>query len=146
MKPKPMVYQPKREVGLLYNDIFEGYHYYILTLGTHPTAYIEIPKNNILYGKHYERIYNMGIYLPVNGGLTYSNNHLWISESTVMRESWFIGWDYAHYGDYYGADETMPEELKMKGKKWTTEEIIEECKNAIYDLKQQLEVINSHGQ
>ena len=49
----------------------------------------------------------------------------------VKSENWFIGWDYAHCGDYCGYEEYMPESIITYGKKWTTEEIIEECKNAI---------------
>ena len=43
-----------------------------------------------------------------------------------MLNGWFIGWDYAHYNDYCGYDETLPIEFKRGGKKWTTEEIQEE--------------------
>lgn len=69
----------------------------------------------------------IGCDIDVNGGLTYSDNEL----MGIKSENWFIGWDYAHCGDYYGYEETMPESIRTYGKKWTTEEIIEECKNAI---------------
>ena len=52
----PMLYKDKRTINLLYNDIYEGYHFYILNLGTHPTAYIEIPKGNKLFGVGYSNI------------------------------------------------------------------------------------------
>ena len=142
MEPRPMIYQKDRIIQLLYNDIFMGYHYYVLNLGTHPTAYIEIPRKNILYGKDYDEIYKMGINLDVNGGLTYSDNYLLTGERTTMCESWFIGWDYGHCYDYYGG---FDEQLNKNNKKWTTKEIIDECKNAIYQLVKQLEVLESHG-
>ena len=126
-----MIYQNDRKVELLYNDIFKGYHYYILNLGTHPTAYIEIPKTSKLYGKDYDEIYKIGIDLNVNGGLTYSKDHLCTGEGTVMVESWFIGWDYCHCWDYYGG---FDNNLNKGNKKWTTKEIIEECKKAIEQL------------
>ncbi len=43
--------------------------------------------------------------LDVHGGLTYSNNYLCISENKKVEGWIFIGWDYAHYGDYAGYEE-----------------------------------------
>ena len=122
---KQMKYQKNRKIELLYNAIYKNYHYYILNLGTHPTAYVEIPKEHKLYGKDYNNID-----IDVHGGLTYSNDKLFISQFTILDNSWFLGWDYAHcydYSGYYEADDF----LNTQAKKWTTEEIIEECKNAI---------------
>lgn len=36
---KEMIYTVENKRELLYNNIFLGFHYYILNLGTHPTAY-----------------------------------------------------------------------------------------------------------
>lgn len=127
MKIKEMEYGKERRTELLCKDKYKNYNYYVLNLGTHPTAYIEIPKENKLYRKSYDEIYKIGCDIDVNGGLTYSDNEL----MGVKSENWFIGWDYAHYGDYCGYEEYMPESVRTYGKKWTTEEIIEECKNAI---------------
>lgn len=130
---KEMQYQADRNIELLNSGIYKNYNYYILSLGTHPTAYIEIPKDNKIYKKDYREID-----LYVHGGLTYSRNFLWISEEKKL-EGWFIGWDYAHYGDYVGYELMFPENLRIKEeKKWTTEEILEEVKDAI----SQLEVLN----
>lgn len=127
MKIKEMEYGKERRTELLCKDKYKNYNYYVLNLGTHPTAYIEIPKENKLYRKSYDEIYKIGCDIDVNGGLTYSDNEL----MGVKSENWFIGWDYAHCGDYCGYEEYMPESIRTYGKKWTTEEIIEECKNAI---------------
>lgn len=130
---KEMQYQADRNIELLDSGTYKNYNYYILSLGTHPTAYIEIPKDNKIYKKDYSEID-----LYVHGGLTYSRNFLWISEEKKL-EGWFIGWDYAHYGDYVGYELMFPENLRIKEeKKWTTEEILEEVKDAI----SQLEVLN----
>lgn len=131
MKPKEMIYRPKRKIELLYNQIYKGYHYYILSLGVHPTAYIEIPRSNILFNKNWKQLYDMGVYLPVNGGITYSSDKLWTGDNTIMQNSWFIGWDYAHCDDYLGYDELYPLEIRTGGKKWTIKEIIKECENGI---------------
>ena len=127
MKIKEMEYGKERRTDLLCKDKYKNYNYYVLNLGTHPTAYIEIPKEDKLYGKSYDEIYRIGCDIDVNGGLTYSDNEL----MGISSDNWFIGWDYAHCGDYCGCEETMPESIRTYGKKWTTKEIIEECKNAI---------------
>jgi len=127
MKIKEMEYGKERKTELLCKDKYKNYNYYVLNLGTHPTAYIEIPKEDKLYGKSYDEIYRIGCDIDVNGGLTYSDNEL----MGISSDNWFIGWDYAHCGDYCGYEETMPESIRTYGKKWTTKEIIEECKNAI---------------
>ena len=131
---KEMIYTDKNKRELLYNNIFLGFHYYILNLGTHPTAYVEIPKSH----KYFEKGYN-DIDIDCHGGLTYSKESLKISDNVILDNSWFIGWDYAHAGDYYGYD------IKWKGtdldsednKKWTLFEIIEECKEVIKQLNEE---------
>lgn len=126
MKIKQMVYQKDRKIELLYKGNYKGYNYYILNLGTHPTAYIEIPKGHKLYQKNYD-----DIYINVHGGLTYSDDNL----MGIKSENWFIGWDYAHYDDYAGFYDDIPDYLKNNNlKRWTTEEIIEECKNGIEQI------------
>ena len=127
---KPMVYQKDRDIELLYNDIYRGYHFYILNLGTHPTVYVEIPKNHKYFQKSYIDIEN----IYVHGGLTYSDDFLMTSYGTIMKNSWFIGWDYGHCDDYcFDLND---------GKVWTTEEIIEDCINVINQLNdEEIEVL-----
>ena len=129
-KIKPMIYQKDRKMELLHKGEYKGYNYYILNLGTHPTAYIEIPKENKLYGKDYNEIYEMGYDIDVHGGLTYSDDKL----MCIKSENWFIGWDYAHCDDYMPFYDELQKGLFQKLKKWTTEEIIEECKSAINQI------------
>ena len=125
MKIKEMKYQKDRKMELLYTDKYKNYKYYILNLGTHPTAYIAIPKGHKLYGQDYDDIYDI-CDIDVHGGLTYSSHNL----LGIDSEDWFIGWDYAHcydYSGYYDKNDFLNENTK----KWTTEEIIEECKSVI---------------
>ena len=63
--------------------------------------------------------------IQCHGGLTYSRSNL----STVNKEGWFIGWDYAHCGDFM-----CYETVTYPGKQWTAEEIVEECKSVIRQL------------
>jgi len=130
---KQMVYHSKRIIDLLYKGKYRRYSYYVMNLGTHPTAYVEISKDNCLYFKSYNEIYDMGCDIIVHGGLTYSNKCLLISNDTKLDNSWFIGWDYAHCNDFTGTDLTYPE-FATDGKKWTTNEIIKECKNVIEQI------------
>lgn len=132
-KMKEMKYQLDRKIEILDTGYCFGLLYYILNLGTHPVAYIKIPKGHILFNKDYDDIYEE-VDIDVHGGLTYSNDHLYISE-TQKIEGWFIGWDYAHYGDYAGYEEMFPENIRTGGKRWTTEEIFAEVKEACYQIQ-----------
>lgn len=130
---KEMKYQSQFKSEVLDTGFCFGLLYYIMNLGTHPTAYIKLPRNSKLYGKKYDDIYNMDLDLNVNGGLTYSSDNLWLSKDEKIC-GWFIGWDYAHYGDFDGYELRFPNELRSNGKKWTTEEIFDEVCCAIDEI------------
>lgn len=121
---KEMIYQKDRKREVLDTGFCFGYLYYILNLGTHPTAYIKIPKNSKYFDKYICDI-------EVHGGITYTENYLYISGSQKL-EGYFIGWDYAHAGDYAGDCEDIP--IFKNDKKWTTQEIYEEVKEVCYQL------------
>ena len=127
---KKMIYSSKRKRELLGKGKYLDYNYYILNLGTHPTAYVEIPKNHKYYLKDYDEID-----IDVHGGLTYSENYLFISKNEKITNCWFIGWDYAHLGDYTGYEENYPEEYRIGGKKWTTNEILKDVYSVCMQLK-----------
>ena len=97
----------------------KGFWYYVLSLGTHPCAYVDVTGLSKC-GLNPNRI-------DCHGGITYSDKQL----KTVDKTGWFIGWDYAHCYDYSGC---MPEILNAGTKRWTTAEIIAECKNVIDQL------------
>lgn len=130
---KEMVYSAERKIEVLDTGFCFGLLYYILNLGTHPTAYIKIPKDHKLYGKSYDDIYKE-IDIDVHWGLTYSEYGLYISK-TEQIEGWFIGWDYAHCYDYMGYEENLPKNLQTGGKRWTTKEIYEEVRKACYQIQ-----------
>ena len=128
---KEMIYDKHLERLLLDSGSCCGYNYFILNLGTHPTAYVEIPVTSKLYNKHYD-----DINIDVHGGLTYSADHLDIGDDVL--KGWFIGWDYAHYNDYLGFEDFYLKEFKRNSKKWTTEEIQKE----VYSVCKQLRRID----
>lgn len=128
-----MVYSTERKREILDEGIIDGFHYIILNLGWHPTAYVEIPKNHPYYKAGYDDI---DIDIEVHGGLTYSGD-------MGKDGEWYLGWDYAHCEDYFGCVELYREALDLPewtpewtGKKWTTEEILEDVKTAIRQLKE----------
>lgn len=128
---KEMKYSKERKIEVLATGYCFGLLYYILNLGTHPTAYIKIPGSiNIDKDK-----------LDVHGGITYSKNHLWISENQKI-DGEFIGWDYGHYGDYAGYEEILPKEIRTGGKKWTTTEIYKEVREVCYQIKKGGKIMN----
>lgn len=131
---KEMVYKNRFSRGktVLDKGFFKNYEYIILSLGTHPCAYVCIDSDNPFYKKHYD-----DIPIRVHGGLTFAEDKLHrvleYSEKykcdtlQLMQRDWIIGWDYGHYGDY----NTM---IDPTGTKHTTQEIKEEVKYAINQL------------
>ena len=130
---KEMIYQAERKIEILDTGYCVGLLYYILNLGTHPCAYVRIPKTHKFYKKYYD-----DIDIDVHGGLTYSRDYLWISENEKIK-GWFIGWDYAHYGDYLGYDMlSILQQFKENhnnDKRWTTEEIFKDVKEVCYQIR-----------
>lgn len=103
---------------------YKGFAYYVLNLGTHPCAYVDVTNTQL------ENINYEDIDIDCHGGLTYSADHL----KTVNRNGWFIGWDYAHFCDFNGYELLTQTALTSYGKKWTTREIVSECKNVIEQI------------
>ena len=127
---KEMIYKSEQKREVLDSGYCFGFRYYILSLGSHPTAYVEIPVNHLLYRKYYMEIEDMGIDIDVHGGLTYSSDYLFLENGKEL-EGWFIGWDYNHYSDYSGILNFRP---KDELKKWTTKEIQEEVMSVCHQL------------
>lgn len=125
---KQMEYGIKRKVEVLLEGTYKGYQFYILNLGTHPTAYIEIPRGSKLFRKDYN-----DIDISIHGGLTYADDHL----QDIKKDTWFIGWDYAHLGDYFGADLFFNINDNGQVRKWTTEEIFEDVVYAIEQIREE---------
>ena len=125
-KMEEMKYSKDRDVRCLYEEFFGGWKIVILNLGTHPTAYIGMDdKENFFYQKSYD--YLAGEYRlqgnDVNGGFTYSA----FGVQDFYKNFWFLGWDYAHAGDYLGF-------MDNSGHKWTTEEILQQAREQIREL------------
>lgn len=93
---------------------YKGFNYWILNIrGSHPCGYIEIPEDHEYYEEDYD-----DVYLPVHGGLTFSEDHL----NGIVEDTWILGWDYGHYGD---------RTTSFGGEEHYVKDIIEEIKEAI---------------
>ena len=131
---KEMNYVGTATKEILYEDDYLGYHFLIVSYGTHPCAYIEIPKTHRWYKKNYtdEELEN----IECHGGLTYTDNLSHVLGKEEANGRWFIGWDYAHLEDfqgYYKYDGVWGES-QWKPKKWTTQEIFNEVKKVIEQI------------
>lgn len=107
----------------------DGYSYIIASNGMHPVAYVELPKDHKYYVL--DTAYpEMNI--KVHGDLTYKGT---LSLFNLPGDITFIGWDYYHYGDFTRYKDTFG---SSEGdlKKWTTEEILEDVKSVVKQLKE----------
>ena len=120
MKLEPMVYHDHRIKPVRIADgVYRKIPYYVLNLGTHPCAYVDTAPAGITTVNPYD--------ISCHGGVTYTDNRL----ATVEHEGTFIGWDYAHWGDYDGYLGATNGYASVDDKRWTTEEIVAECKAVI---------------
>ena len=118
-----MIYQDRlKEPIVLANGQYKYYTYWILSLGSHPTAYVEVPRGHPLWFRDYDFSSD---YIDVHGGLTYSKNYL----HGCNTGEWTVGWDYAHFDDAYYSS-LMPE----YGRRWSVREIFEDVKSVIDQL------------
>ena len=116
---KQMEYKKLYSRELLARGNYKDHEYFVISFGSHPCGYVKLNKENIDKAKD----------APCHGGVTYAETYLNISEDERLEGS-FIGWDYAHFNDYYycGKD-------SFGSYKYTTEEVISECRNVIDWLK-----------
>lgn len=114
---KDMIYKSEREEELLDRGTYKDHEYFVISMGTHPCGYVKLNSENPKIAEN----------VPCHGGVTYNRNYLMIPNEGKL-DGKFIGWDYAHYGDYIGYDEPYT------GMTYTTEEIVYECMRVIDDL------------
>ena len=123
---KDMIYTDKSgKPKILYNENYKGYEYIIVSYGTHPCCYIGMYEDDKNYNVDYSEID-----LNVHGGLTYSGN---LTHLPVDHKKWWIGWDYAHFGDRFGNRDIT--DRYYKDHTWKTRELIKECIDAIDKLE-----------
>lgn len=115
--------------GVLYHYEKDGYGVLVVSIrGTHPCGYVTFPKIGEV--EDYEGMILENVELDEwtdpHGGFTF----LGTMECYDIDGTW-IGWDYAHLGDYtcssilYSPDD----------RKYTTEEIVDECYEILRFIK-----------
>lgn len=124
---KPMIYTHLKTKEILHDGLYKNYYFAIVSYGGHPCAYVRVPKNHPFYKRNYNEL---GI--TCHGGLTFGDNLKHIIPSDD-NDAWYIGWDYAHCGDYEILS-NIPNFSFIEGKKWTTEEIYEDVRKVIDQL------------
>jgi len=124
---KPMEYEFERTRIVLAHDVIDGIEFYIISLGTHPCAYVHVPSTNPISKMTFSWL-DLSEKIYCHGGVTWFDSCL--PDNKRYTDGKWLGWDYAHAGDCYGHgwDDT-------ETKKWTTEEIFEEVKNVIEQVK-----------
>ena len=128
-------YKIGQSTFVLDRNFYKGYEYVVKSLGRFPTAYVCLTEKDKDFGKFYD-----DIDIECHGGLTYSEPSLefleWSDKYKCMvlssiKDKWIIGWDYGHYGDYVATHNGRD----LGGKKWTTQELIDECKSVINQIR-----------
>lgn len=121
---KEMVYSHDLENCIvLAQDFYKEYEFFVINLGNHPCCYVR------LKSRKYDNYDDYNKKINVHGGFTYLETFLYTDEQEyIIDDNGFLGWDYAHYGDY-----TVGFNYKSL-KKWTTEEMVAECKHVIDQL------------
>lgn len=73
-------------------------------------------------------------------GLTYSRDYLVVNRNVknvndcTIKDSWFMGWDYGHLGDYTKFSNIGDWTTNVYEKKWTTKEILHDCISVINQI------------
>ena len=134
-KQKEMVYEKRHYGTELTSGEYKGYSYVILSFGSHPCCYVRLMESDI-----YANTENFSN-IPVNchGGITYKTEN-----GLQGRPGTWIGWNYARVGDYIFLDSIFTP--RDEGKKWSTSELIAECKSVcrqLYNLNHRKE--NEHA-
>lgn len=134
---KQMTYFKSRRKGeVLHTGFYKDTEFVIVSLGTHPCAYINTkidPVDAALRVLHYD-----DFPIPVHGGLTFASGD---PHFPTQTKGYWVGWDYAHCGDYTGNSIFNDDESK----RWTTEEIFEDVKVAIDMLPSTLLAVDMEG-
>lgn len=116
-----MIYTRNRqEPVVLHKGTSNGYSFAIVSFGTHPCAYVAVPKLQCF-------TYRLLPPIAVHGTITFTNF------CPDLGGVWSIGWDYGH-GDDYNGRESLYQKINKHGKKWTVEEIVRDVESVCLQL------------
>lgn len=120
---------------VLYHGVIDGFECAIVNIrGSHPCAYINVPKSVLDKYEKPQLDYDMW-YADCHCGFTYASPE---APSNVSDEDGFwLGWDYAHCGDYtccvVNGEVVFPP--RPYEKLWTTAEVLENVVDTIHSLE-----------
>ena len=112
-----MEYGPAIDAITLAHGEYKGHQFKVWSHGTHPTAYVSVQNGKALNTND----------IDCHGGVTWNHDHL--PDTDPEGDIWWIGWDYAHFGDFLWGRHAK------SGKKWTRAEIVNECMHVIDQLE-----------
>lgn len=123
---KPMEYTARRfEPKTLATGEYRGLKFYVVSLGTHPCAYVNVAKTRF-DGMSDDEMDDAGI--ECHGGFTYAESTLCVTD----EKGWFVGWDYAHCEDWCGYMELYKDEYRETHlQRHYTFEMIRDCMDVI---------------
>lgn len=117
---------------VLYHGVIDGFECAIVnTAGHHPCAYINVPADVLKKYDNPELDYDKWSSY-CHGGFTYAAKD---APGIDGDPGFWLGWDYAHYGDYScyiidGIDRSLG-----RGRRWTTVEVLENVVDTIHSLE-----------
>ena len=115
--------------GVIEEGTIDGYNWMIVSYSSHPCAYVQLQKDHPYYKENYEFME-----IDVHGGITYGQDGFHPNFPGIdPRDGFWIGWDYNHCFDFNALAHPVPREYE---KMWTTEEIFEDVKSVIEQLKE----------
>ena len=128
---KEMDYNGSGKTEILYVETDGDFALAVLNIrGSHPCAYIQFPeieKIESCDNTWFRNGEDPDDWFDVHGGFTF----LGTMKLNGLDGLW-LGWDYAHSGDY---SEWGLHDMGFDEKKWTTEEIVKEAREAIERVK-----------
>ena len=120
---------------------YNGRHFAIVNCHGHPCAYIEVKDDDAVGTCHRYRCDHHCedcVSIWVHGGPTYYGHAGWNKDDHRT----YVGWDYAHYGDYCNYDDGLqmfPMDTPQD-KRWTIPEILMDVAAAWVGLEEQKEL------
>lgn len=106
---------------------YKGVKYFIVAGGIHPCAYVMCDESFV--EKHKDEWGGLDC-IHVHGGVTWCEDVSHLRKHPEGYEGMCFGWDYGHIYDWAGYWSDMDNTM-WNHRKWTTEEIIDECYYAI---------------
>lgn len=138
---KEFVYENKSHMPeLICDGEYKEYYYAITSLGVYPCAYVEIPKESILYKCIIRGNNEYGYSSAIDKIERYCNGIITYLDFGIPTgdfiDNYFIGWDYKHCWDYipkiYNSQHYHAGNIiSHDGIKWTNDKIIKQIKDVI---------------